>query len=94
MYDSATVRRHRLSHQRLAEYRDALTRIASGVRVPTSFADRNAQLRARVMAAIQARVAPARNACHLREACRPRRPRPDSSTHALTRDNAARWSPS
>jgi transposase len=67
MYESATIRRRgRISRQGLAEHRDALMGIAWGLSLysPT-FADRNAELRARGMAPIQARVALARNACRL-----------------------------
>ncbi|MBO0847549.1 MAG: IS110 family transposase [Nocardioides sp.] len=67
MYESATVRRRgRISRQGLAEHRDALMGIAWGLsRYSPAFADRNAELRARGMAPIQARVAVARNACRL-----------------------------
>lgn len=67
MYESATIRRRgRISRQGLAEHRDALMGIAWGLaqRSP-SFAERDAELRARGMAPIQARVALARNACRL-----------------------------
>jgi hypothetical protein len=50
----------------LAEHRDALMGIAQGLsRYSPSFAERDAELRARGMAPIQARVALARNACRL-----------------------------
>lgn len=67
MYESATLRRRgRISRQGLAEHRDALMGIAWGLSsYSPSFAERNAELRARGMAPIQARVALARNACRL-----------------------------
>jgi transposase len=67
MYESATIRRRgRISRQGLAEHRDALMGIAWGLSLNSpAFADRNADLRARGMAPIQARVALARNACRL-----------------------------
>jgi hypothetical protein len=67
MYESATIRRRgRISRQGLAEHRDALMGIAWGLSLYSpSFAERNAELRARGMAPIQARVALARNACRL-----------------------------
>jgi transposase len=67
MYESATLRkRGRISRQGLAEHRDALMGIAWGLSLYSpAFADRNAALRARGMAPIQARVALARNACRL-----------------------------
>lgn len=67
MYESATIRRRgRISRQGLAEHRDALMGIAWGLSLCSpSFAERNAELRARGMAPIQARVALARNACRL-----------------------------
>lgn len=67
MYESATLRkRGRISRQGLAEHRDALMGIAWGLSLySSSFAARNAELRARGMAPIQARVALARNACRL-----------------------------
>jgi len=67
MYESATLRkRGRISRQGLAEHRDALMGIAWGLSVYSpSFAERNAELRSRGMAPIQARVALARNACRL-----------------------------
>jgi transposase len=67
LYQSATLRRRgRISRQGLAEHRDALMGIAWGLSVYSpSFAERNAELRARGMAPIQARVALARNACRL-----------------------------
>ena len=67
LYQSATLnRRGRISRQGLAEHRDALMGIAWGLsqRSP-SFAQRDAELRARGMAPIQARVALARHACRL-----------------------------
>lgn len=67
LYQSATLnRRRRISRQGLAEHRDALMGIAWGLsqRSP-SFLERNAELRARGMAPIQARVALARHACRL-----------------------------
>jgi transposase len=67
LYQSATLnRRGRISRQGLAEHRDALMGIAWGLsqRSP-SFAARDAELRARGMAPIQARVALARHACRL-----------------------------
>jgi transposase len=67
LYQSATLtRRGRISRQGLAEHRDALMGIAWGLsRHSPSFAQRDAELRARGMAPIQARVALARNACRL-----------------------------
>lgn len=67
MYESATIRRRgRISRQGLAEHRDALMGIAWGLSLYSpSFAQRNAELRARGMAPIQARVALSRNACRL-----------------------------
>lgn len=67
MYESATLRRRgRISRQGLAEHRDALMGIAWGLSLfSPSFAQRDAELRARGMAPIQARVALARNACRL-----------------------------
>lgn len=67
LYQSATLnRRGRISRQGLAEHRDALMGIAWGLAQNSpSFAERDAQLRARGMAPIQARVALARNACRL-----------------------------
>lgn len=67
LYQSATLnRRGRISRQGLAEHRDALMGIAWGLsqRSP-SFVERNAELRARGMAPMQARVALARHACRL-----------------------------
>jgi transposase len=67
LYQSATLhRRGRISRQGLAEHRDALMGIAWGLsqRSP-SFAERDAELRGRGMAPIQARVALARHACRL-----------------------------
>lgn len=57
MYESATIRRRgRISRQGLAEHRDALMGLAWGLSLysPT-FAERDAELRARGMAPIQAR---------------------------------------
>jgi transposase len=67
MYESASLRRRgRISRQGLAEHRDALMGIAWGLSMYSpSFAERNAELRARGMAPIEARVALARNACRL-----------------------------
>ncbi len=67
LYESSTLRRRgRISRQGLAEHRDALMSIAWGLSMFSPvFAERNAQLRARGMAPIQARVALARNACRL-----------------------------
>lgn len=67
LYESATLRRRgRISRQGLAEHRDALMGIAWGLSMYSpAFAERNAELRARGMAPIQARVALARNACRL-----------------------------
>lgn len=67
LYESATLRRRgRISRQGLAEHRDALMSIAWGLSMYSpAFAERNAQLRARGMAPIQARVALARHACRL-----------------------------
>jgi len=67
MYESATLRkRGRISRQGLAEHRDALMGIAWGLSLYSpAFAERSAELRARGMAPIQARVALARNACRL-----------------------------
>lgn len=67
LYESSTLRRRgRISRQGLAEHRDALMGIAWGLsRHSPAFAERNAELRARGMAPIQARVALARNACRL-----------------------------
>jgi transposase len=67
LYQSATLhRRGRISRQGLAEHRDALMGIAWGLSQNSpSFAARNAELRARGMAPIQARVALARHACRL-----------------------------
>jgi transposase len=70
LYESATIRRlsatGRISRQGLAEHRDALMGIAWGLSLYSpSFAERDAALRARGMAPIQARVALARNACRL-----------------------------
>jgi transposase len=67
LYQSATLnRRGRISRQGLAEHRDALMGIAWGLSQQSpSFAARDAELRARGMAPIQARVALARHACRL-----------------------------
>lgn len=67
LYESATIRRRaRISRQGLAEHRDALMGIAWGLsRFSPSFAERDAEYRARGMAPIQARVALARHACRL-----------------------------
>jgi transposase len=67
LYQSASLhRRGRISRQGLAEHRDALMGIAWGLsQCSPSFAERDAQLRARGMAPIQARVALARHACRL-----------------------------
>ena len=67
LYESATVRRRaRISRQGLAEHRDALMGIAWGLsKFSPSFAERDAEYRAREMAPIQARVALARHACRL-----------------------------
>jgi transposase len=67
LYQSATLnRRGRISRQGLAEHRDALMGIAWGLSQRSlSFAERYAELRARGMAPIQARVALARHACRL-----------------------------
>jgi transposase len=67
LYQSATLhRRGRISRQGLAEHRDALMGMAWGLSISSpSFAERNAELRARGMASIQARVALARNVCRL-----------------------------
>lgn len=67
LYESATLRkRGRISRQGLAEHRDALMGIAWGLSLYSpSFAQRDAELRARGMRPIQARVALARNACRL-----------------------------
>lgn len=67
LYQSATLRRRgRISRQGLAEHRDALMGIAWGLSLSSpAFVARNAELRARGMAPIQARVALARNACRL-----------------------------
>ena len=67
LYQSATLqRRGRISRQGLAEHRDALMGMAWGLSISSpSFAQRNAELRARGMAPMQARVALARNVCRL-----------------------------
>jgi transposase len=66
-YQSATISRHgRISRTGLAEHRDALMGIAWGLSSFCGpFIDRDQQLRARGMSAIQARVAIARHACRL-----------------------------
>jgi transposase len=66
-YQSATINRTgRISRTGLAEHRDALMGIAWGLsKYCAPFAERDAQLRARGMTAIQARVALARHACRL-----------------------------
>jgi transposase len=67
LYQSATLhRRGRISRQGLAEHRDALMGMAWGLSSSSPcFAERNAELRSRGMAPIQARVALARNVCRL-----------------------------
>lgn len=67
LYQSATLnRRGRISRQGLAEHQDALMGIAWGLSQHSpAFAQRDAELRARGMAPIQARVALARHACRL-----------------------------
>jgi len=66
-YQSASInRRGRISRTGLAEFRDALMGIAWGLsRYSESFRRRDADLRGRGMAPIQARVALARHACRL-----------------------------
>ena len=66
-YQSSTVtRRGRISRQGLPEHRDALMGIAWGLgQHSDAFGARDAELRARGFAPIQARVALARNACRL-----------------------------
>jgi transposase len=66
-YQSSTVtRRGRISRQGLPEHRDALMGIAWGLSQHSdAFGARDAELRARGFAPIQARVALARNACRL-----------------------------
>jgi transposase len=66
-YQSATLNHTgRISRTGLAEHRDALMGIAWGLSQRCGpFAERDAQLRARGMAPIQARVALARHACRL-----------------------------
>jgi transposase len=66
-YQSATINRTgRISRTGLAEHRDALMGIAWGLSQRCApFAERDAELRARGMAPIQARVALARHACRL-----------------------------
>jgi transposase len=66
-YQSATLnRRGRISRQGLPEHRDALMNLAWGLSQHCSvFIERDAQLRARGMRPIQARVALARHACRL-----------------------------
>ncbi len=67
LYESATLRRRgRISRQGLAEHRNALMGMAWGLSQSSPcFAQRDAELRARGMAPIQARVALARNVCRL-----------------------------
>jgi transposase len=66
-YQSATINRTgRISRTGLAEHRDALMGIAWGLSQRCApFIERDAELRARGMAPIQARVALARHACRL-----------------------------
>jgi transposase len=66
-YQSATLnRRGRISRTGLAEFRDAAMGIAWGLSQHSpAFRRRNAELRARGMEPIEARVALARNACRL-----------------------------
>jgi transposase len=66
-YQSSTVnRRGKIARTGLAEHRDALMGIAWGLSQRTpSFAAREAQLKARGMRPMQARVALARHACRL-----------------------------
>jgi transposase len=66
-YESATVRRRgAISRQGLPEHRDALMQVAWGLSLYSpSFRHRKAELRARGMAPIEARVALARHACRL-----------------------------
>jgi len=66
-YQPATIHRTgRISRTGLAEHRDALMGIAWGLSQRCApFAERDAELRARGMAPIQARVALARHACRL-----------------------------
>jgi transposase len=66
-YQSATINRTgRISRTGLAEHRNALMGIAWGLSQRCApFAERDAELRARGMAPIQARVALARHACRL-----------------------------
>jgi transposase len=66
-YQSATINRTgRISRTGLAEHRDALMGIAWGLSQRCApFTERDAELRARGMAPIQARVALARHACRL-----------------------------
>lgn len=66
-YQSSTInRRGRISRQGLPEHRDALMGIAWGLSQNSlSFKARDAELRARGMRPIQARVALARHACRL-----------------------------
>jgi transposase len=66
-YQSATINRTgRISRTGLAEHRDALMGIAWGLSQRCGpFIDRDRELRARGMSAIQARVAVARHACRL-----------------------------
>jgi transposase len=67
LYQPATLRRRgRISRQGLAEHRDALMCMAWGLSLCSPcFAQRDAELRARGMAPVQARVALARNVCRL-----------------------------
>jgi len=66
-YQSSTInRRGRISRQGLPEHRDALMAIAWGLsKFSPAFQARDAELRARGMRPIQARVALARHACRL-----------------------------
>jgi len=70
-YQSASLhRRGRISRQGLPEHRDALMGIAWGLsQYSPSFRERDGQLRGRGMRPIQARVALARHACRLCQAC-------------------------
>ncbi|WP_425600050.1 transposase [Ornithinimicrobium sufpigmenti] len=89
MYGSATLRRRgRISRQGLSEHRDALMGIAWGLsRHSPSFAQRDAEYRARGMAPIQARVALARHACRL--AYRLLRPNNLSMRSAIVEEGSA-----
>ena len=74
LYQSATLhRRGRISRQGLPEHRDALMGMAWGLSISSpSFAQRNAELRSRGMAPIQARVAlPATSAVSHIGSCEP-----------------------